>query len=323
VAYYLLRQAAGVCKVMYLMRTTPRDMICDLLGRFDDKVRGTFEELMGRGLTYFEWAQAELPIKRGGAGLRRAAEGADAAYIASRNLTAEACKKLCPEFVDDGLAAAEVQVGLGGAVTRVNRKLPPDKQIGISMEAVRAAPRKLQQEVDEETQAALLRQSNEWDRARMRGVSAAHAGSWLEGAPAKALGLQLSSEEFRSRMGRRLGCELCAEGPCPLCFQVMDRFGSHAEGCMSGGDAVLRHNQNRDTIHSQCKAAGTRPELEKAKVLAGIVQERDLNGRRPADTLLSSCGGGKNCTRTKIAKGGVGHWLCQSASGGAPRSGGG
>ena len=62
---------------------------------------------------------------------------------------------------------------------------------------------------------------------------------------------------------------------------------------MSGGDAVLRHNQNRDTIHSQCRAAGVRPELEKARVLAGIAQEKDLNGRRPADTLLRNCGGVK------------------------------
>ncbi len=50
-----------MCKVMYLMRTIPRDMIGDLLKSFDDNVRGTFEKLMGRGLTDFEWAQAKLP----------------------------------------------------------------------------------------------------------------------------------------------------------------------------------------------------------------------------------------------------------------------
>jgi len=187
---------------------------------------------------------------------------------------------------------------LGSAVTRINQKLPPDKQVGATLEEVRAVPRKLQREVDKEAFTGLVQQSNEWDKARMNGVAAEHAGAWLEGVPCKALGLQLSSEEFRSRMGRRLGCDICDEHPCPLCYQVMDRFGAHAEGCMSGGDANLRHNENRDTIHAQCKLAGCRPELEKAKVLAGVLKERDLAGRRPADTLLR-CRGGVKTKRGK------------------------
>jgi len=69
---------------------------------------------------------------------------------------------------------------------------------------------------------------------------------------------------------------------------------------MSGGDANLRHNENRDTIHAQCKAAGARPELEKARVLAGLVQERDLAGRRPADTLLRCRGGVKTKRGRKL-----------------------
>ncbi len=75
------------------------------------------------------------------AGIRSTLGGGDAAYLASRNLMAEACKKLSPEFVKDGLATADVQLGLGGAVTRINRKLPPDKQMGLNMEDVKAAPR--------------------------------------------------------------------------------------------------------------------------------------------------------------------------------------
>jgi hypothetical protein len=71
----------------------------------------------------------------------------------------------------------------------------------------------------------------------------------------------------------------------------MDKFGAHAESCMGGGDAVARHNESRDTLHKQAKAGGTRPELEKTKLLAGLNRNNNLGGRRPADTLLHSTGG--------------------------------
>jgi hypothetical protein len=92
-------------------------------------------------------------------------------------------------------------------------------------------------------------------------------------------------------MGRRLGLELNEEKPCPLCFEILGTDGAHAEGCMGGGDAVARHNENRDTLHKQAKARGTRPELEKTKLLAGLNRNVNLGGRRPADTLLHSTGG--------------------------------
>ena len=72
---------------------------------------------------------------------------------------------------------------------------------------------------------------------------------------------------------------------------VIVGMGAHAESCMGGGDAMARHNENRDTIHRQAKAAGARPELEKARLLAGIGRVGDLQGRRPADTLLHNTGG--------------------------------
>lgn len=69
---------------------------------------------------------------------------------------------------------------------------------------------------------------------------------------------------------------------------TMDRFGGHAEGCMGGGDSVLRHNDINFTLCKQARVAATQPEMEKSKVLSGIISERSLNGRQPADTLLNN-----------------------------------
>ena len=44
----------------------------------------------------------------------------------------------------------------------------------------------------------------------------------------------MSNAEVRSRVSLRLGKGICEEGPCPLCFGVMDKWGVHAESCMAG-----------------------------------------------------------------------------------------
>ena len=115
-------------------------------------------------------------------------------------------------------------------------------------------------------------------------------------------GTKVGRDEFQTRVLRRLGLELCEEAPCPLCHQTMDRFGAHPEGCMCGGDATARHNQAKITIFKQAKTAGTTPEMEKAKLLAGGSLP-NLGRRRPADTLLNSAAGiktGKNHNRLKV-----------------------
>ena len=51
VDYYLLKHAAGVCKVLYLMRTTPRHVLTILLQGFDVEVKQAFEKMVGREFT--------------------------------------------------------------------------------------------------------------------------------------------------------------------------------------------------------------------------------------------------------------------------------
>ncbi len=141
-----------------------------------------------------------------------------------------------------------------------------------------------------------------WDKARLNGLRAKHAATWLEGVPCQSLGNRMSGEEFRSRMGRWLGLELGEEKPCPLCFEVLDTFGAHAEGCMGGGDAVTRQNTQRDNLHKQAKAAATRPELEKTRILARALGNASFRGRRPADTLLYNTSGIRTARGRQMAK---------------------
>ena len=68
----------------------------------------------------------------------------------------------------------------------------------------------------------MYQQAGEADKALLNATAATKSGAWLEAPPNKNLDLRLTNAEITSRIGRRVGAEICEEGPCPFCFGVMD-----------------------------------------------------------------------------------------------------
>ena len=87
---------------------------------------------------------------------------------------------------------------------------------------------------------------------------------------------------------QRLGVDAFPEPEhCPFCRGVIDTLGHHCSACMAGGDAVVRHNEIRNSTHREAAKANMRPELEKQGLLSELGWP-ELAVRRPADTLLVS-----------------------------------
>ena len=128
-----------------------------------------------------------------------------------------------------------------------------------------------------------------WDKARWESLAAPHAGAWLDAPPSRGLDFLLTNEEVRTRVGRRLGGELCSESPCPFCLGVMDKWGVHAESCTHGGDKTVAHLSVRNDIYGHARAGSTGPVLEAAGVLRTLGKEEEsgatANRERPADIL--------------------------------------
>ena len=137
---------------------------------------------------------------------------------------------------------------------------------------------------------AFINGASMWDKARWESLAAPHAGAWLDAPPCRGLDFLLTNEEVRTRVGRRLGCELCNEGPCPFCLGVMDKSGVHAGRCMGGGDKTFAHHSVRNDIYVHAKIGSTGPVLEAAGVLSTLGFEGEgrvtANRERPADVLL-------------------------------------
>ena len=276
-------------------------MVSDLISGFDEASREVFSDVLGWSLNDKDWEQCLWKVKEGGLGVRDAGTIADAAYFSSRLKTYESCRALDAEHrlehqaEDDEDEMQVDRIGddngcagegcLAQARDRIKAQLPGNvfmdaRKQGAIVEKIAGKKR------DERMQDA-----SGVEEARLKVMAAPHAGDWLHAPPSKELEYRFTNEEFRSRTGRRLGKELCDETRCPLCFQVLDRFGIHAETCMAGGDKTLAHNEHRNTLFKQAKLGGLQPELEKGGLFqeaGGREQEGDERDarRRPADVLL-------------------------------------
>ena len=133
VSMFLLRVAGNVCKVVYILRVVPRDMIEDFIIDFDSALKETFEEIVGLRLDALQWAQSCFRISEGGMGMRMAGQSADPAYISSRARSLEYCQGLDPAHVwDPGLVdVSGVGSGVGAsawAIGRYNGEWPESKR---------------------------------------------------------------------------------------------------------------------------------------------------------------------------------------------------
>ena len=115
---------------------------------------------------------------------------------------------------------------LFSSMTRLNAALPDNARFtsGSKPEGMRRQ-RDLMQLINKVRRDGMLASSGVWDKARLEATAAKHAGAWLDAPPNIALDFQSSNAEVQYGVGRRLGVELCQEGPCQFCLGVMDRWG--------------------------------------------------------------------------------------------------
>ena len=82
-ALLILRNSMAIPKVPYILRTAPC-YLSDQLNTFDDALRSILSDVLNVDLSNEQaWLQASLPVRADGLGVRRAAQLAPSAYLAS------------------------------------------------------------------------------------------------------------------------------------------------------------------------------------------------------------------------------------------------
>ena len=199
----------------------------------DDAVMNSLESCLGLALPQSARLQASLPTRLGGLGLRSAERHAAAAFLTSRLATKELCCAMDPHFQWHARGAENA---LAAAAALCNDTLPQTER--VSLEALMGAPlgqKELSQRPDKALHDSLLSSSSEALRARLRAVSAPHAGAWLTALPSENLDQRMKHAEFVAAVKLWLGLPfLHTDCWRPKCDQVLDRLCAHATCCMSG-----------------------------------------------------------------------------------------
>lgn len=95
-ALFLRRFCLAAPKVMYLLRTSPVWKFSERLAAYDHVILKSLEKICDIKMDELAWAQASLPVAKGGLGIRRTDQVALSAYLASAYFISSLVSTICP-----------------------------------------------------------------------------------------------------------------------------------------------------------------------------------------------------------------------------------
>ena len=259
-ALLLLKSSLSTPKLLHLLRSSP----CtghSALSIIDDSLRRCVSHITNCNLTDDQWAQASLPVKAGGLGVRRATHLAPSAYLAAYSATSELQARIL-DAPDVTMCQYEIAALEAWSDLSSTGALPDPsafKQHNWDKPVV---------DVERDRLLAIPGY-----RSRLLAVSADHSSDWLHALPISSCGLRLSDEAIRVAVGLRLGCTLCTPHQCP-CGSQVDSLGTHGLSCKKSGARIQRHNALNDIIHRGLVRAG----VPSTKEPSGLLRS---DGKRP------------------------------------------
>ena len=264
-ALLLLRSCLGAAKMTYLLRTSP----CwdhPLLETMDHQTRTGLEKILNTELNDIQWLQASLPIRDGGLGTRRISMLATSAYLASAASTVS--------LVGAILVMEEWNDGYREEMMEARRDSLP-----AVMEPCPVQQKAWDRPLIDGDKAKVWNGCNDpLNQARMRALSAPHAGDWLGTIPLVSCGLGLSNEAVRVAAGLRLGLTLCAPHPCQ-CGEITDSGGHHGLVCRRSMGRAARHAAINEAIWR----AFSKADIPSSREPPGLIR---TDGKRPDGATL-------------------------------------
>ena len=278
VALRLLRHCASFGKLVYSTRVVPHTCHATALREFDDATRDCIESFLCASFSSEDWSLASLSTKSGGLGLRHASVHCAGAFLASSQSTETLCRQLDSSY---SLQLDQPTSDAALAMADLNDKVLPEDRLDASSEG--KSQKEWSRRIDVQTlhsikTAAAL--TNPARRAHLELTGAPRAGSWLHARPSPNTGTHMDPLLFKTSILTWLRMPVFdADGICPLCDGVLDRYGDHCAVCPCGGDRTRRHNMLRNHTFHYARSAGLNPELEKP----GLLQPRPSLGSTPED----------------------------------------
>ena len=236
-AFVLLKHSFSIPKMYYLLRSAPAYKQADLLESYDQTVRESLSRITNINYSNMAWAQASLPVRSGGLGVRKANDIALPCYISSALTAQTLVEAIIPPSA--GLASfgvdLEIEKWKNGVLTE------PIGEFRMRQKSW-DTPR-----IDLRKEALLRKADNQVTRARLLASAQPDSGSWIEVIPVPNLGTHLTPEELRIAIALRTGSRICEEHRCK-CGKIVDKHGYHLLSCYFNEGRLPRHAAINDII---------------------------------------------------------------------------
>lgn len=269
-AFCLLRNALSIPKLMYVLRSSPC-FLSTQLAAFDDLQKSLLSQITNTNLDEAAWAQASLPVRLGGLGIRRAEQLAPSTFLASATACSDLINQILPVGFEDELTPfldSALQVW--------------SKDFDVSPPAAPESDRQRSWDdpVAQATYNSLLEKaSSPQDKARLQAASQKESGAWLHALPVSSLGLRLDNSTIRVAIGLRLGIPIVQPHLCHHCDTQVDCFGTHGLSCRLSQGRFSRHASINSIVKKSLDSAKIPSRLEPNGILRS-------DGRRPDGVTL-------------------------------------
>ncbi len=257
-ALTLLRHSFSIPKLRYLLRTAPC-FLSSLLEDYDHTLRTILSSVTNTPLLHNDraWLQAVLPVKSGGLGVRRAADLAPAAYLASTYSTANLVSAILGQHSSSQpLPPAPFS---DSAVEKWSHGLDiaPPVDHGVLKEKNWDTLR-----TSSMAESLLGSSVDATERARLLAAMDKNSGAWLQALPISSIGLRLDNPSLRIAVGLRLGTAICAPHHCQFCGAEVSSLGLHGLCCRKSEGRHSRNASLNDIIKRSLSTAGISSRLE-------------------------------------------------------------
>ena len=277
-ALLLLRHSFSIPKVLYILWTAPCFQ-SPSLEVFDDILRTTLSDITNVCLdSDSAWSQASLPIRAGGLGIRRTAQLAPSAFLASAAGCSNLINQILPAFLQD---TNNVWIESALSNWQEDHDDPPPSGDDSHLQKIwdRSKIRATYEHLLNGAQDPIT-------RARLLAVATKESGAWLTTLPLSSVGLRMDDNTIRVAVGLRLGAKLCEAHKCSFCGNIVDDKGLHSLSCRFSKGRHPRHSAINNIIKRSLDAARIPSQCEPL----GLSRS---DGKRPDGASIVPWKGGK------------------------------
>ncbi|MEL6816546.1 MAG: hypothetical protein AAFP03_17310, partial [Cyanobacteria bacterium J06598_3] len=263
----------------------------------DRSLLSAVTEITNTKFTEANWAQATLPTRYGGLGLRRTEDVALPSFMASLN----GCRLLISALLTEERYAQLLQQEYATALDAWEHLADGAR---VPEEELKSKQKSWDGILSDQQFQKLLLEANQFTRARLLSARTSESGAWLRAIPSTSLGTHLDDDALRVAVALRVGADVCIPHKC-RCGSNADTKGFHALTCRFSAGRHPRHTALNDIIRRSLQSAGLPSILEPSGLDRG-------DGKRPDGMSIFPFSKGKSlvwdatCVNTYAASN-IGH----------------